>query len=232
MKALRTGHRSAAALGLALMLTAVGVAAQAPAQAPAGAPSAEQLAQRLQTRYAGIKDFSADFTQTYRGGVLRKTTTERGSVYVKKPGLMRWTYTAPEEKLFVADGVKMYVYVPADKQVMVRPMPTAEGASSPVMFLVGRGDVARDFRAEYVALPGAPTGTWTLKLVPRQAQPDYEWLAVALDPRSLAIRMLTAQDAQGGTSTFVFSNLKENIGLSDNTFSFRIPRGVDVITEG
>jgi outer membrane lipoprotein-sorting protein len=42
--------------------------------------------------------------------------------------------------------------------------------------------------------------------------------------------MVTA-DAQGGTSTFAFSNLKENVGLSDNEFVFRMPRGVDVITD-
>lgn len=232
MKALRTSLWFATTFGLALALGGVAVWAQSPVAAPPGAPAADQLAQRLQTRYSGIRDFSADFSQTYRGGVLRKATTERGNVYIKKPGRMRWTYTAPEEKLFVADGTKMYVYVPADKQVMVRSMPTADAASSPLMFLVGRGDVGRDFRAEYTALPGAPSDTWALKLTPRSPQTDYEWLAVALDTRTLAIRMLVAQDAQGGTSTFTFTNLKENVGLSDNTFSFRIPRGVDVITEG
>jgi outer membrane lipoprotein-sorting protein len=71
-----------------------------------------------------------------------------------------------------------------------------------------------------------------LRLTPRQAQREYDWLSLVLDPKTLAIRMLVAQDAQGGTSTFTFTGLKENVGLSDNTFSFRIPRGVDVITEG
>jgi outer membrane lipoprotein-sorting protein len=38
-------------------------------------------------------------------------------------------------------------------------------------------------------------------------------------------------DAQGGTSTFSFLNLKENVGVADSEFVFRIPRGVDVITD-
>ena len=58
----------------------------------------ETLARALQQRYQGIRDFSADFVHTYRGGVLRTQTTERGAVLVKKPGLMRWVYTAPERK--------------------------------------------------------------------------------------------------------------------------------------
>ncbi len=211
--------------GVAGMTSAVG-------QTTAQPPPPAALAARLQARYANVNDFSADFVQSYRGGVLRRTTTERGTVLVKKPGLMRWTYTSPEDKLFVSDGRKMYVYVPADRQVIVRNLPAADQASSPVLFLLGRGNLTRDFTAESAVLDDAPAGSWTLKLTPRQPQADYDWLALAVDPESLAIRRLVARDGQGGTSTFVFSNLKENVGLSDKPFSFRIPRGVDVITEG
>src|SRR6266545_2025005 len=69
-----------------------------------------QLAQALQKKYDGIRDFSADFVHGYQGGALRKTLTERGHLLVKKPGKMRWEYKAPEEKLFVSDGVQMYSY--------------------------------------------------------------------------------------------------------------------------
>ena len=41
---------------------------------------------------------------------------------------------------------------------------------------------------------------------------------------------LTTRDRQGGDSTLTFTNLKENQGISDKEFAFRIPRGVDVIT--
>jgi outer membrane lipoprotein-sorting protein len=40
-----------------------------------------------------------------------------------------------------------------------------------------------------------------------------------------------SSDAQGGTSSFTFTNLKENVGLPDKTFEFQIPRGVDVVTQ-
>ena len=67
-------------------------------------PAPEALARALQQRYQGIRDFSADFVHTYRGGVLRTQTTERGAVSIKKPGRMRWVYTTPEKKEFVSDG--------------------------------------------------------------------------------------------------------------------------------
>ena len=40
---------------------------------------------------------------------------------------MRWVYTAPERKEFVSDGAKIYSYLPADKQVIVSPVPAGDG---------------------------------------------------------------------------------------------------------
>ena len=185
---------------------------------------AEALAKELQTHYQSIRDFSADFVQNYRGGVLKTKTQESGTVAVKKPGKMRWTYSKPERKEFVSNGVKLYAYFPDDKQVTVTDVDSL--ASTPDQFLSGRGDVARDFAASYVDAPA--TGSVSLKLVPRRTEQEYEYLVVTLDPVTLQIRALTARDHQGGESTFTFTNMKENKGLSDKDFEFRPPRGVTV----
>ena len=47
-----------------------------------------------------------------------------------------------------------------------------------------------------------------------------------------AIVGLVTADAQGGKSSFSFTKLKENVGLADKDFAFKIPRGVDVVTDG
>src|SRR5580765_8410142 len=118
---------------LALTLVAMAVAA-----------SATDLAQSLQRKYDTVRDFSADFVHTYQGGVLRKTLTERGHVLIKKPGKMRWDYAQPEKKLFVSDGVKVYSYFPADKQVQVGTVPKDDQAGAPILFLAGKGNLTRD----------------------------------------------------------------------------------------
>jgi outer membrane lipoprotein carrier protein len=190
----------------------------------------ERLALALQRRYRGIRDFSANFVHTYRGGVLRTQTTERGSVVVKKPGRMRWVYTAPERKEFISDGLRMYAYLPEDRQVMVTNLPPDEQATTPAAFLAGRGDIVRDFSAAFdeTSFPG---GT-ALRLTPHRSEPEYEYLVVAVDPTSLQILALTTRDRQGGDSTLSFTDLKENQGVADKEFVFRIPPGVDVITDG
>jgi len=95
----------------------------------------------------------------------------------------------------------------------------------------GKGNVTRDFTPSLVdAPPGMPAGSRALKLIPKAKQRDYDWLVLVLDPASLAIRGLLTVDAQGGKSSFSFTNLKENVGLADKEFAFKIPRGVDVVT--
>lgn len=192
--------------------------------------TAAELAAALQRKYDGIKDFSADFTHAYEGGVLKKKITERGRLVVKKPGKMRWDYSAPEQKQFVSDGMKMYSYIPQDKQVIVAGVPEND-AATPALFLAGKGNLTRDFTASLVDAPaGMPAGSRALKLVPKVRQAEYDSLVLVVDPATLGIRGLVTIDAQGGTSSFSFTNLQENTGVADKAFAFKIPRGVDVIT--
>lgn len=192
-------------------------------------PDPASLAARVQARYKTIKDFEGSFVQTYEGGVLRTKTTESGTLAVRQPGMFRFVYTKPERKEFVSDGKQIYTYLVADKQVIVAPLPGPGEATTPALFLAGRADIARDFTATAMPLPSAPAGLTTLKLEPRKPDPDYEWFALGVDPATLQIRHLVAMDRQGGRSAFTFSDLKENTGLSDNAFRFRVPRGVDVV---
>jgi len=201
-------------------------------QASPPSSDAAELARNLQKKYEQVRDFSADFEHVYEGGVLKKKVTERGTVLVKKPGMMRWTYTSPEKKEFVSDGRRLYSYVPEDRQVIVSTVPPADEASSPALFLAGRGNLLRDFTPSIASVSGIGPGEAALKLVPRMPQREYDWIVLALDRASLQIRRLVTTDAQGGTSTFVFTRLRENVGLPDKAFTFTIPRGVDVVTDG
>ena len=210
-------------LGLTALLALI--ALPATGQTPTR-PSADALANALQQHYQSITDFTAYFSQTYRGGALKTRSTEEGTVEVKKPGKMRWIYVSPEKKQFISDGVRMYLYIPQDRQVIVSSVDNADTSTSS-LFLAGKGDIARDFTAAYIDTPVA--GTVALKLTPRRHQPDYEYLIVALEPATLQIRGLVTHDLQGGDSTITFTNMKENRGLSDKDFAFRIPKGVDVI---
>ena len=220
-------------LPLVVALTAVvwAGATTLPARQPDDAPPIDQLVASLQTHWDQVADLTADFEQSYTGGVLSTSAVERGTVAIRKPGLMRWSYEEPEEKLYVSDGTTLYSYYPRDRQVITAAVPPDDFASTPALFLAGRGNLQRDFIVDYDRdLPPAP-GTWMLRLTPNRAEPDYDSLTLAVERESLRFRQLIATDSQGGVSTFTFSNLMENQGLSDSLFVFQIPPDADVITD-
>ena len=88
-------------------------AASAPAAAPApavDAPSdAERLITSVEARYARAGSLSAMFTQTFRSAATGQQLVERGRIWVKRPGQMRWDYRQPEKKVFIvhADGTTL-----------------------------------------------------------------------------------------------------------------------------
>jgi outer membrane lipoprotein carrier protein len=197
------------------------------AMAAQGPPPAGDLARRLQAHYSTVRDFKADFTSTARGGVLPQTTYEKGTVLVKKPGRMRWTFTGAEKKDIVADGTTIFTWLHADRQVFVNPIPKGDDASTALLFLMGRGDLNRDFTPSLA--PTQPEGEWQLVLAPKSPQADFVSLTLIIDRQSLALLGFMTVDSDGGTATWRFSNLKENAGLPDSEFVFPMPKGVEVI---
>lgn len=210
------------ALVVAWLVLGVPCHAQAPNRSP------QDLQRALQERYELVLDFSADFTHTYEGGVLRTRLVERGTMLVKRPGRMRWDYREPERKLFVSDGERLYSYLPEDQQVIIGRLPDG-AATTPALFLAGTGNFVDDFTAAFDTVQDPPPDSYVLRLTPTRTEREFEYLTLVLDARSLAIVRLIAHDLQGGVSTFVFSNLRENQGLSDTPFTFEIPSGTDVI---
>jgi outer membrane lipoprotein carrier protein len=212
---------------LVALAAVVAVVTLAAAQAP---PSADALAAAVQAKYAAVADFSASFVHTYRGGVLKKEATERGTVLILKPGRMRWTYDAPERKVFVADGRRLYSYIPEDRQVIISEIPAGDEAATPALFLTGKGNLTRDFSVTRPDVPDPMPDTYTLRFTPRKPENEFEWMALLVDRTTMQIRKLVTVDGQGGQSTFAFSNIRQNTGLRDAAFQFVVPRGVDVVT--
>jgi outer membrane lipoprotein carrier protein len=150
---------------------------------------------------------------------------EKGIVYFRKGGLMRWEYKQPEDKVFISDGVFYYYYVPQDKQVIKVPANQKEDQRSPTLFLAGRGDFLRDFKAEWA---DPRKGSSQIKLTPIQSQPDFKYLLVDADAQGLILR-LQVVDSFDNRTDYRFQNIEENPKLPEQYFAFNAPPGTDVI---
>ena len=206
------------------LLTALALTATLAAPSPASRSAAEALARRVEQRHRTVADLTARFVQTYRSGLIGREVVEKGVVSIKRPGRMLWEYRDPEKKTFVADGKSFFFYVPADKQVIVRSQ--ARDKSIPAQLLSGQSDLLADFEP---SLETAPPGLQRLRLVPKKADPDVEWITIDVDAAD-RIKAIAVADVQGNRSRFEFDAIKENVGLKDRLFQFRPPAGVEVVT--
>ena len=210
------------------LLKSVAIVALVTQSAAPGNPTAQDVANSVQRKYDTIRDFSTDFVHTHEGGVLKRKREERGTLFVKRPGKMRWNYKAPDEKVFVSDGVRLTQYFPEENRALVSAVPEDDQAA--VLFLAGRGSLTRDFNVSFGQ--GGAAGTWTLRLEPKRPQADYDWLEITAARDTFLIQSLTVAEKQGSRSTFVFTSFKENPGIADKTFAFSIPRGAEVTNAG
>jgi len=223
----RAPSRRTSAL-VALIAAGVGLAGE-PAAGADGA-CAEALADRVQHRYEAVKDLAAAFDQTTRvaslgSGPAGETTSSTGTVVFAKPGRMRWAYAAPEESLVVSDGETLWIYDPAAKEV--QRLSAAGGFLSgvAVQFLVGEGDLKRDFR---VSARDCDAADATLLLVPKQ-DATYEKIELVAARQSGEVRETRIFDLVGNVTTIRFRDLRTNLGPPPSTFAFEPPPGVEVI---
>ena len=190
----------------------------------------EQLINALQAKYDRLTTLAADFTQVYHAPGER-VRREQGRLLLKKPGRMRWDYTAPESKLFVSDGKWLYEYVATENVATRSAVRDSDDLRAPFAFLLGRGKLRRDFqRIEFATEAPTKAGNRVLRLVPKNGQ-SFRELLVEIEPNSLQLTRLVLLDRNNARSDFLFSNVRENAPVSDAQFTFTAPPGVKVVEQ-
>lgn len=185
------------------------------------------LIEGLQNKYSRMRGLEAEFTQVYRGPdgrVLRET----GRLLLKRPGKARWEYTQPEKKLFVSDGKNIYFYVEGESQATQASVKESADPQIPFLFLLGRGNLRRDFSSIETAIDERPVAASNivLKLVPKRAPEEFKQLLVEVDPSSFEVKRMVIFERGGARMDFLLSNVRENYIAPDSQFQFSPPPGV------
>ncbi|HET8538678.1 MAG TPA: outer membrane lipoprotein carrier protein LolA [Anaeromyxobacter sp.] len=199
------------------LLAALALSLAAAPAAPA-APSAAALAARVQGYYERTRDLEARFAQTYTYAGFGRKQSSSGTLRVKKPGMMRWDYEKPAAKTIAVKGSRLVQWEPEENQAYVDDQFDASAMSAAVTFLLGKGDLAREFDLSVDDLGG-------LVLRPKAADPRVESivLTVAEDGAVTATRVV---DGSGNVNELRFTGTKRNPGLPDSAFDVKLPKGV------
>lgn len=207
---------------------AAALAAALPAQ-DARALDAQVLMRGVQQRYDATGDYSARFRQTTEYRTLNRRIDGRGRVYFSKPARMLWRYEEPAGQFVLSDGRHLYFYQPVERQVIKTAFGSAFRSDLPLSFLLGIGDLGRDFRAELTEGSGDAHG---LKLSPRKPDTGVREVRLSVDPGSHDIRQVRIEDAAGNRWTFRFDDIRHGEGLDPSLFELKAPEGVDIVEFG
>src|SRR5512138_2176689 len=126
------------------LAAALAVALAASPASPASSSSAA-LATRVQGYYERTRDLEARFHQTYVYAGFGRRQVSSGTLRVKKPGMMRWDYEQPSKKTIAVKGLRLVQYEPEENQAYVDERFDATAMSAAITFLVGKGDLAKEF---------------------------------------------------------------------------------------
>jgi len=224
--------RPSAAILFALLLTrqftSLGLYSAGAAMSPTDAgANLGTLLDRLQLHYQATKSFSAKFDETItRPGA--PPLQRSGVIYYEKPGKLRWEFDGSQPETIVSNGKTIYDYDPALNQVVETPLAQASRSNPAAAFLLGAGNVKRDFKAEAIIAPDS-SGLVHVALTPKQGGQRIE---AGIDRKTYNIATLSISDAMGNQTNLSFSNIELNRPLHASQFTFTPPDGADIVSSG
>ncbi len=183
------------------------------------------LLKGIEQRYNRAKTLQVQFTESYSvQGLARKS--ESGELTLRKPGRMRWDYTAPAGKLFLSDGKDVYLYTPEAHRVEKMRLKESEDMRAPLAFLLGKLDFSKEFREFTVKAEGANI---VLTAKAKTDKLPYEKVEM-LVTSDYQIQRLVVNGQDQSILTFQFAQEKLNPPVNDAQFKFQMPVGATLVS--
>jgi outer membrane lipoprotein carrier protein len=191
----------------------------------------KSLAAAVDTHYNHLRSLEAEFTEVYRGSGMERTET--GTLWLKKPGKMRWEYRSPREKLFVSNGKDAWFYVPADRQARKTAAKKLEDIRSPLAFLLGKTKLEKELQGLSLAPDVEPlrVGNVVLRGVPQALADRVSEILLEVTP-DRQIARIVIQEVDGAATEYRFGEMKEDVAIGDGRFEFKPPVGTETVEGG
>lgn len=188
-----------------------------------------KLLDGIEQRYSG-SGVTARFFQISTIKAMDVTDTADGKVFIKRPGRMKWEYEKPERQVILTDGNTLWIYRPADNQVMTGKAPTYFGEGKGVGFLSDIHLIREKFEVTPLPAPdGADPGLTWLKLIPKEPKPDLAEVRLGVSTETKAIARVATYNAYGDETRIELHNQAFDQNIDESVFRFEIPPGADIV---
>lgn len=159
----------------------------------------------------GLKTAQARFTQINDDG-----TVNTGTVYIKRPGRMRFEYDPPNSAIVVAGSGAVVI----DDTKSNQPPETYPLRRTPLaLILDDRVDLGR---ARMVTAHGFD-GTATVVTAQDPENPEYGYIQMKFTAQPVELRQWVVNDGTGGETTVVLGELNTGVDLPNRLFDTGSP---------
>lgn len=184
----------------------------------------KDVTDKMQSRYEMIDDATATFTKHVKLGFSDIEQTYSGTIMIKKPRMVR---LETENETIVTDGVTVWLYSPINNQVIIDKYKENQNSVSPENFLL---NLPKNYYATLLSVGKDKNAqTATVKLVPKDDRSFVKSVKIVVDEGTWDVRTIAILDVNDTETTYTIKDLKLNTNLSDKTFVFTPPPGVEVV---
>ncbi|MBN2526354.1 MAG: outer membrane lipoprotein chaperone LolA [Deltaproteobacteria bacterium] len=192
--------------------------------------NANQIVDKVQEFYEGVSDYKARFVQTTAHKMFPgKYQRAYGTVMFRKGGLMRWEYNRPEKKLFIYDGMTLWVYEPEVPQIFKGQSGT-DRLKKALAFLTGEGKIKNAYKASLADIKKFDfKNGYVLILVPKEQNSPFKQVEMYVTADTFRVARSVVVDHDGNRNRLDFYGPEVNSDLDARLFQFVPPAGVPVM---
>jgi len=190
--------------------------------------NAEETARSVESRLRSFQTLRADFTQIYHSSTVSVPLEEKGRLYLKKPGWMKFEYRDPEKKIYILKDNLYREYLPEENVLTEQVFSPEEGGAEVLEILSGRKGILEHYGVEFSPFPTEKDNVIQIKLTPRTGEGDT-WLLLEIDAGSRLIQRVISFDWAGNRQEYRFSRIRIDTRISDKEFELKLPPDVEII---
>ena len=194
-------------------------------------PPLPEIIQKIEKAHESIRDLKAGFIQETHFGGFETGVQSKGKLFFKKPGRLRWKYEEPNQDEVIVNSNRIWIYTPDLQQVIIRPFSNFSDSQIPLRFLVEVEHLDQDFRVEWTKQPSPnpKDSKLAITLFPKDPQANMDKILLEVNPENYLITKIQMFDKNGNRSLITFNQILTNTRLKDKLFTFKPPRGIEVI---
>lgn len=195
--------------------------------------TADKFFQQVSKKYASINDYEANIT------ITQNKSTMKGTLYYKKPNLMRIDFSQPKKQVIVSDGNKLTIYIPKQSAVFEQTLKKgSKGASTSGAMLANQEGLSllqANYSIAYLNSPkpvpltkGSKEMVVKLKLEWRTPGEGFRQLELDVGVKSDLIRRIIGVSSNYEKTQFDFTNIRTNQGIPQARFRYTPPQTANV----